>query len=83
MRKSRKALHYLIMEEKMKFNTLSQRIGSKLIDIPKYWDGRESILEMKESGYPQWKQMEWIGFYFQTLSKVHNAFLFHLFFQKS
>jgi len=59
------------MEEKMKFNTLSQRIGSKLIDIPKYWDGRESILEMKESGYPQWKQMEWIGFYFQYLCEKH------------
>jgi len=34
---------------------------------PKLWDGRRSILEMKKSGFPHWRQMEWIGFYFQFL----------------
>lgn len=29
------------------------------------WDGRECIAEMKSANYPHWRQMEWIGFYFQ------------------
>jgi hypothetical protein len=29
------------------------------------WDGRESILEMKAAGSHHWRQMEWIGFYFE------------------
>jgi hypothetical protein len=33
--------------------------------IPKQWDGKASILEMKSSGSKQWKQMEWPGFYFE------------------
>ena len=41
------------------------------MNIPKVWDGRISILEMKETDYPQWKQMEWIGFYFQYLCEKH------------
>lgn len=36
-------------------------------NVPKYWDGRKSILQMKREGFPHWKQMEWIGFYFQFL----------------
>lgn len=36
-------------------------------NITTIWDGRSSILEMKDEGYGQWKQMEWIGFYFQFL----------------
>ena len=35
--------------------------------MPVVWDGRESILEMKNVGYKHWKQMEWAGFYFQFL----------------
>lgn len=31
------------------------------------WDGRKAISEMRSAGYPHWKQMEWIGFYFQFL----------------
>lgn len=51
----------------MNFPRISKQIGEKLKNINKIWDGRESILEMKEFGYPHWKQMEWIGFYFQFL----------------
>jgi hypothetical protein len=29
------------------------------------WDGKECVEEMRDSGYPHWRQMEWIGFYFQ------------------
>ena len=31
------------------------------------WDGKNAILEMKEKNYSHWKQMEWMGFYFQFL----------------
>lgn len=45
----------------------AKQIGSILEDTPKIWDGRKSILEMKDADFPHWKQMEWIGFYFQFL----------------
>jgi hypothetical protein len=51
----------------MTFLRTAKQIGEKLQNIPKMWDGRKSILEMKDAGYPHWKQMEWIGFYFQFL----------------
>jgi len=55
----------------MTFLNSAKYIGKKLKNIPKKWDGRNSILEMKESGYSQWKQMEWIGFYFQFLCEKY------------
>lgn len=36
--------------------------------IDTHWDGRTSVLEMKEADY-QWRQMEWIGFYFEMISR--------------
>lgn len=36
--------------------------------LQRNWNGKECILELKESEY-QWKQMEWIGWYFE-----HKAF---------
>jgi hypothetical protein len=36
-------------------------------NVPSLWDGKKSILEMKENNFNQWKQMEWIGFYFEYL----------------
>ncbi len=38
-----------------------------LAKMPAMWDGRKAILEMRDAGYAHWKQMEWIGFYFQFL----------------
>jgi cytochrome b involved in lipid metabolism len=32
--------------------------------FPSKWDGRDCILELKEADY-QWRQMEWIGWYFE------------------
>lgn len=55
----------------MSFLKTAKQIGEKLTNVPKIWDGGESILEMKESAYPQWKQMEWIGFYFQFLCEKY------------
>lgn len=37
-----------------------------LNSLPTQWDGREAILEMKNRN-GQWRQMEWIGFYFELL----------------
>ncbi|HOQ48530.1 MAG TPA: hypothetical protein PLV01_01735 [Candidatus Kapabacteria bacterium] len=42
-------------------------ISQELLKIPKIWDGKTSIVQMKEAGYSHWRQMEWIGFYFQFL----------------
>ena len=40
-------------------------------NMPKVWDGRSAILEMKEGGSRQWRQMEWMGFYFEFLCQKH------------
>lgn len=46
-----------------------------LSSLPTYWDGKNSILELKESNF-NWKQMEWWGFYFEYLcyQRLRNAF---------
>ena len=55
----------------MKFLETAKTIGKILLTTPKLWDGRKSIVEMKEAPFPHWKQMEWIGFYFQFLCEKH------------
>lgn len=57
----------------MKDNFLkdSTQIGKILKAVPKIWDGKKSILEMKKQKFPHWKQMEWIGFYFQFLCEKY------------
>lgn len=45
----------------------AEQIGEILHRLPKVWDGKRSILEMKRSQFSHWKQMEWFGFYFQFL----------------
>ncbi|PIP12800.1 MAG: hypothetical protein COX49_03655 [bacterium (Candidatus Stahlbacteria) CG23_combo_of_CG06-09_8_20_14_all_40_9] len=54
-------------ESRMTYLKTAKQIGRILRHIPKLWDGRDSILEMKKTNFPHWKQMEWIGFYFQFL----------------
>ncbi len=39
---------------------------SALKGIPTVWDGKKSILEMKEANF-RWKDLEWIGFYFEFI----------------
>jgi hypothetical protein len=51
----------------MHFSTTSKKIGASLSVIPKHWNGKQVIMEMKDNGFPHWRQMEWIGFYFQFL----------------
>lgn len=39
-------------------------IERNLQSIPRQWDGKECVLELKEADY-QWRQMEWWAFYFE------------------
>ena len=39
--------------------------------IPQSIDGKNAILQMKKEGSPNWKQMEWIGFWFEHLVRSH------------
>lgn len=47
------------------------RVAGKLQSLPMHWDGRQAIQEMKDHGFGQWRQMEWIGFYFEFLCRRH------------
>lgn len=38
----------------------------RLREFPFHWDGKECILDLKAANF-NWKQMEWIGFYFEYL----------------
>ena len=42
------------------------KLTKLLAEMPAEWEGRRAILEMKNAGYPHWKQMEWIGFLFSV-----------------
>ena len=44
------------------------KIKSALGGLPTHWDGKQAILELKEADY-QWRQMEWIGWYFEFICK--------------
>ncbi len=58
------------MVEKKIVDTVEKlRLASQ--NMPKVWNGRESILEMKDAGFKDWKQMEWIDFYFKFLGQKH------------
>jgi len=58
---------------KMSFLSNAKEIAEHLKKIPKLWDGRDAILEMKKNSYQHWKQMEWMGFYFQFLCEKYLA----------
>ncbi len=47
-------------------------ILSNLVEVmPDHIDGRDAIVEMKDGGSPNWRQMEWIGFWFEHLFNSH------------
>ena len=48
----------------------AQLLKERLADLPRTWDGKQAVLEMKRRGF-QWKQMEWMGFYFELLCGDH------------
>ena len=47
------------------FKELCKIICPIIKKMPMYWDGKKCILEMKENNGRHWKQMEWIGWYFE------------------
>lgn len=54
----------------LKKETLKQ-ISEILNSIPRKWVAEKVILEMKVNKFNQWKQMEWIGFYFEFLCQQY------------
>ena len=58
------------MREKKIVDTVEKlRLASH--NMPKTWDGRESILEMKNADYKHWHQIEWLESYFKFLCQKH------------
>lgn len=53
-------------------------VAGALGSIPFDWDGRDSITQMKEGGSSQWRQMEWIGFYFEFLCQRHLSSILNM-----
>ncbi len=50
--------------------SFAQKITNALkLGLPRDWDGKSTILDMKNNGCRNWKQMEWPGFYFQWKSE--------------
>ncbi len=47
------------------FKEVCNIIGPLVSKIPMNWDGKKCILEMKKDNARNWKQMEWIGWYFE------------------
>lgn len=39
-------------------------------DVLSEWDGRRAVLAMRDGGSTNWRQMEWIGFYFEHLCRT-------------
>ena len=39
-------------------------LQTELVKLPTIWDGKASVLELKEANY-NWRQMEWWAFYFE------------------
>ena len=60
-----------ILNQKIVDTVEQLRLASQ--NMPKIWDGRSAILEMKDGGSRDWKQMEWMGFYFEFLCQTRFA----------
>jgi len=46
------------------YSTDIELLKDKLLKLPKTWDGKQSVLELKAADY-NWGQMEWWAFYFE------------------
>ena len=52
----------------MNFEATANQLANVLSEaVPRQWDGKTCILQMRDEGSRHWRQMEWIGFYFQFL----------------
>ena len=50
-----------------------KQLQSASSSIPRTWDGKDAITEMKDAKFRHWKQMEWMGFYFEFLCEPKFA----------
>ena len=58
------------MLKKKIVDTVQQlRLASQ--QMPKIWNGRKSILEMKDADFKQWQQIEWLDSYFKFLCQKY------------
>jgi hypothetical protein len=57
---------------------LGSRIQSSLSKFPKTWDGKDCIVQMRQEGSKNWKQMEWIGWYFEHLCVTQLKSVFEM-----
>ena len=57
--------------KKEEFLDIARELSKGFENIPVHWDGRKAILEMKNAGFRHWRQMEWIGWYFQFLCEKY------------
>ncbi len=48
-----------------------ERLQLALQNMPEVWDGKNAILEMRNAASRQWRQMEWMGFYFEFLCEKY------------
>ncbi|MDD4362816.1 MAG: hypothetical protein PHD33_01210 [Atribacterota bacterium] len=55
----------------MNFKYLSQKIASKLLEIPFKWNSRLAVLELSKDCYAGWEQSEWLDFYFRYLCEKY------------
>jgi len=63
----------------MNFKAAARRIARVLkAGVPKRWDGKKCVTCMRDRGGRNWKQMEWIGFYFQFLCETLLADLMEI-----
>lgn len=54
-----------MLNQKIVDTVESLRVASR--DIPKIWNGKNAILEMRDGGSKNWRQTEWQGWYFEYL----------------
>jgi hypothetical protein len=52
-------------------------LKQQLKHLPKLWEGKKCILELKEADY-NWRQMEWWAFYFEFLCRSRLNGLFEI-----
>jgi len=53
------------------FPLISKSIAKRLSVLSQTWDGKTAIIEMKKNDFNQWRQMEWMGWYFEYLCKKY------------
>jgi len=57
---------------------LGKKLKTSLATLPKLWDAKKCIEEMRQNGFPHWRQSEWIGWYFQYLCEKNLDTIFSI-----